>query len=316
MAINRGNFFIFLTLFLLFFPIVTEAEGEESSKDGKENRSEKSGVFDFSTKTVLLNSGYSMPLYGIGTYSLTGQVCKEALKMALKEGVRLIDTAFMYGNEREVGEAIKESGVSRSEIFLITKLYPTQYQDAKAAIKQAYDKLDIVYLGYIDLVLLHHPGEGDVKAYKELEEEVKRGRIRSLGLSNYYIKELKEFLPKVSIKPSLVQNEVHPYYQEQGVIPFIQRQGLVTQSWYPLGGRGYQEELFKDKTLTLIAKRHNVSVAQVMLRWALQRSIAVIPGSKNPEHIKENTSLFNFTLEESEMNDIARLDRGEKHDWY
>jgi diketogulonate reductase-like aldo/keto reductase len=165
-------------------------------------------------------------------------------------------------------------------------------------------------------MLLHHPGTDDVKAYKAMETYVEQGKIRSLGLSNWYVDELTEFLPLVTITPALVQNEIHPYYQEQDVVPFIQGKGIVVQCWYPLGGRGHTAELLGDETIRSIAEAHGVSSAQVILRWDLQRGIVVIPGSSNPEHIKENLDLFGFELSDEEMAAISALDRGEKHDWY
>ncbi len=149
-----------------------------------------------------------------------------------------------------------------------------------------------------------------------MEKYVAEGKIRSLGLSNWYIEELTEFLPQVSITPALVQNEIHPYYQEQEVVPFIQEKGIAVQCWYPLGGRGYTKELLNNEVILQIAEKHGVSAAQVILRWDLQRGIIVIPGSSNPEHIKENLDLFGFELSEEEMEQIRSLDRNEKHDWY
>jgi diketogulonate reductase-like aldo/keto reductase len=149
-----------------------------------------------------------------------------------------------------------------------------------------------------------------------MEEYVKQGKIRSLGLSNWYIEELTDFLPQVNIMPSLVQNEIHPYYQEKEVVPFIQEKGIVMQCWYPLGGRGHTAELLGDETITAIAQAHGVSSAQVILRWDLQRGITVIPGSSNPDHIRENLDLFDFELSSEEMKRISDLDRNEKHDWY
>ncbi|WP_303162578.1 aldo/keto reductase [uncultured Sutterella sp.] len=271
------------------------------------------GGFNMKTRTVELQNGIHIPIYGIGTYSLHGDRCISSVLEALKNGVRLIDTAHIYGNEREVGEAVRRSGIPRNEIFVITKLYPNQYSDPKAAIDESLERLNI---GTVDMVLLHHPGSDDVKAYHALEEAVKTGRIRTLGLSNWYEKELKDFLPHVSIKPALVQNEIHPYYQEQDVVPFIQKLGITVQAWYPLGGRGYTEALLSDPVLNEIGRAHGKSAAQVILRWDLQRGIVVIPGSSNPAHIRENTEIFDFELSVEEMNRIAKLDRAEKHDWY
>ncbi|MCI8553681.1 MAG: aldo/keto reductase [Clostridiales bacterium] len=269
--------------------------------------------FNFQTRTVLLNSGYSMPIYGIGTYSLSGEVCVQSVSTALANGVRLIDTAYMYHNEKSVGEAVRRSGIPREDIFVTTKLYPSQFANAEAAIEEALDRLDI---GYIDMMLLHHPGEGDVEAYQAMEQAVSEGKIRSLGLSNWYVRELEEFLPQISLQPALVQNEIHPYYQENDVIPYIQDLGIVVQGWYPLGGRGHTEELLGNEIIADIAQAHGKSTAQVILRWNLQKGVAVIPGSSNPEHIRENTELFDFELTGEEMARLHALDRGEKHDWY
>ena len=269
--------------------------------------------FNFDTKTVTLNSGYEMPLNGIGTYSLTGDECYNSITSALNSGVRLIDTAYMYNNEEEVGRAIRDSGIPREEIFVITKIYPSQFNNPEEAIEMALDKLNI---GYIDMMLLHHPGTNDVNAYKTMENYVKQGKIHSIGLSNWYIEELEEFLPQVEITPALVQNEIHPYYQELDVVPYIQSKGIVVQGWYPFGGRGNTSELLNDETIVDIANAHNVSSVQVILRWNLQRGVVVIPGSSNPEHIKENTEIYDFELTDEEIKKIEGLNRDEKHDWY
>lgn len=263
---------------------------------------------------VSLNSGYEMPILGLGTYSLTGDTCKKAVMSALSQGYRLIDTAHMYGNEREIGEAIRESGVPREDIFVITKIYPgTQYANPEQAIQESLDKLDI---GYIDMMLLHHPGANDVKAYKAMEKFVEQGKIRSVGLSNWYIEEIDDFIARVNIMPALVQNEIHPYYQERSVVPHMHKLGIVMQAWYPFGGRGHTGAIFENETISGIARAHGVTSAQAVLRWHLQRGVVAIPGSSNPDHIRENISVFHFSLSDDEMSAIAALDRNEKHDWY
>lgn len=296
---------VLLTAFVLLFALTTHAESAQA------------GVFDFENRTVLLNSGYAMPIMGLGTYALDHDTCVSSVMALLEGGGRLIDTAYMYGNEEAVGEGVRrgmaEYGIPREDIFVITKIYPSQFSDPEAAIDMALQKLDI---GYIDMMLLHHPGANDVKAYKAMEQYVEAGKIHSLGLSNWYVEELTTFLPQVTVMPALVQNEIHPYYQEQDVVPFIQEKGIVVQCWYPLGGRGYTAELLGNEMIQAIAAAHGVSAAQVILRWDLQRGIVVIPGSSNPEHIRENLDLFGFELSEEEMRQIAALDRGEKHDWY
>ncbi|MDD3222893.1 MAG: aldo/keto reductase [Lachnospiraceae bacterium] len=287
----------------------TNMESEQESTMLSEN----AGNLNFETKTVKLNSGYEMPINGIGTYSLLDQECIDSVTEALNRGVRLIDTAYMYHNEEQVGEAVRNSGIPREEIFVTTKLYPNQFADAEAAIDEALAKMDIEY---IDLMLLHHPGDGDVEAYKAMEKAVEEGKIRSIGLSNWYVEELEDFLPQVTITPALVQNEIHPYYQENDVIPYIQDLGIVVQGWYPLGGRGHTADLLGDEVISGIAASHGKSSAQVILRWNLQKGVVVIPGSSNPEHIQENTELYDFELTDEEMEQINALDRGEKHDWY
>jgi len=291
---------------LLLWPLAGIAEGNDMT-----------GVFDFESGKVRLNSGYDMPIVGLGTYALDHDTCVNSVMALLENGGRLIDTAYMYGNEEAVGEGVRrgmaEYGIPREDIFVITKIYPSQFGDPEAAIDMALEKLDI---GYIDMMLLHHPGANDVKAYKAMERYVDAGKIRSLGLSNWYVEELTEFLPQVTVMPALVQNEIHPYYQERDVVPFIQDKGIVVQCWYPLGGRGYTAELLGNEAIRAIAAAHGASAAQVVLRWDLQRGIVVIPGSSNPEHIRENLDLFGFELSEEEMGQIAALDRGEKHDWY
>ena len=291
----------FITLLLIFI----------TSINIKAEANNMKGNFNFNTKTVTLNNGYEIPLNGIGTYSLLNEVCYNSVLYALQNGVRLIDTAYIYRNEEEVARAVRDSKIDRKDIFVITKLYPNQYNDAENAINEALKKL-----GYIDMMLLHHPGNNDVKAYKAIEKAVKEGKIKSIGLSNWYIKELKEFLPKINIMPALVQNEIHPYYQDTEVVEYIQSLGIAVQAWYPLGGRGHQRELLNDSVLKEIAKKHNKSVAQIILRWHLQRGVIVIPGSSNRAHIIENTELYDFELSDNEMRKISKLNRNEKHDWY
>lgn len=189
-------------------------------------------AFNLETKTVRLNSGYDMPVLGIGTYSLSDEVCASSVATSLKAGGRLIDTASIYGNEVGVGQGIRQSGVPREEVFVTTKLYMNQYADAAAAIDEALEKLGVEY---IDLMLLHHPGDNDVEAYRAMEKAVEEGKIRSVGLSNWYAEELETFLPQVTITPAVIQNEIHPYYQENDVIPYLQEKGIVVEGWYPLG---------------------------------------------------------------------------------
>ena len=295
----------------------TASDAADSGAETGEETNAKA-EFDFETKTVMLNSGYEMPINGLGTYSLHGDECINSVKSALSNGVRLIDTASAYGNEEEIGQAVREAideGIIRREdIFVMTKIYPgSEMENPEQSIQACLDRLDI---GYVDLMLLHHPDPNDVEAYKVMEQFVEEGKIRSIGLSNWYVEELTEFLPQVDTVPALVQNEIHPYYQENDVIPFIQELEIVVQGWYPLGGRGHTGELLGDPVISEIARAHGISPAQVILRWNLQKGVVVIPGSSNPDHIRENTELYHFSLTEDEMARIGSLDRSEKHDWY
>lgn len=274
---------------------------------------EDSTSFDLEKKVVLLNSGYEMPVAGLGTYALSDEQCYVSVTALLESGGRLIDTASYYGNEESVGRAIRDSDVPREEIFVTTKIYPTEFYDPEGAIERCLERLDI---GYIDLMLLHHPGSGDVEAYLAMERAAADGKIRSLGLSNWYIEELEEFLPQINIIPAVVQNEIHPYYQEQDVVPYIQTLGIVVNGYSPFGGRGHTRELFSDEVISAIAEEHGVTSAQVILRWNLERGVVVNPGSSDPDHIRENLDIFDFELSDAEMAQIAELDRGEKHEWY
>lgn len=260
-----------------------------------------------------LNSGDDLPVVGLGTYALYGKACTNAVISAVKSGYRLIDTASFYGNEREVGEGIRKSGIAREAIFVQTKLYPDQYDHAAKAIDEALEKLNI---GYIDMMLLHHPAANDSAAYSAIEKAMREGKVRNAGISCYYIQETNSFLPKVSIKPALIQNEIHPYYQDSQVIEHIQNKGIVVQGWYPLGGRGHVRAMLDDPLLKEIAAAHGKSAAQVILRWHVQKGVCVIPGSSDPKHIQENISIFDFALTDQEMGSIAMLDKKEKHDWY
>ena len=300
-----------------------QTAGNETVNDNGESETDSvesgEGLFDLTQgengkpSVITLSSGYTMPVLGLGTYSLHGDECINAILSAIKLGYRKFDTATFYGNEEEVGEAIRRSGVPREEFFICTKLYPNEFGHAEEAIEASLARLDI---GYVDLMLLHHPGRNDVEAYKAMERAVAAGKIRSLGVSNYYIKEMTEFLPKVSIKPVMTQNEIHPYYQEKEVREYMHRNGIVIEGWYPFGGRGYTKAMFSNETLKEIAEAHGKSPAQVILRWDLQHGVAVIPGSSNPDHQKENISVFDFELTPEEMARIDALDRNEKHDWY
>lgn len=284
----------YIDLMLLHHPGDGDVEAyhalEEAVEDGKVHSIGLSNWYVEELEEFLPQVNIT-PAVGLGTYSLHGSTCTNAVRTAIENGYRLIDTASFYGNEKEVGKGIKASGISREEIFVTTKLYPNQYGHAARAIDEALRKLDI---GYIDLMLLHHPGAGEINAYREIEKAIDAGKIRSAGVSCYYIRETDAFLKNVSTPPALIQNEIHPYYQDTDVVRHIQSlsQKIVVQSWYPLGGRGYTGPMLNNRVIDEIAGRYGKSPAQVILRWDLQNGVAVIPGSSSPKHIREN--IFHF----------------------
>ncbi len=296
---------------------------KDDNQEPSHTESSGKGKFDLSAgvngqpPVIKLSSGYDMPIIGLGTYSLHGEKCVNAILSAIRLGYRKFDTASFYGNEEEVGQAIRqaisEGLVKREDVFVTTKLYPNEFAEADKNIERCLRKLDI---GYIDLMLLHHPGSHDVEAYKVMERYVEQGKIHSLGVSNYYIKEMTDFLPQVDIKPVLDQNEIHPYYQDKAVIEYLHENEIIVEAWYPLGGRGYNTELMKEPVIIDIARNHGKSLVQTILRWDLQNGVVVIPGSSNPAHQKENISIFDFELTQEEMERINALERREKHDWY
>ncbi len=294
-----------------------EASGE--SENVSEDKDTKSIEFNLENGTVLLNNGIEMPILGIGTFSLSNSQASDSVYWALRDGYRLIDTAMIYGDEEGVGEgirrAIDEGFVTREEIFVTTKMWTSDYDNGDAAINASLDRLG---LDYIDLMILHHSQpENDVKAYQAMEKAVEDGRLRSIGLSNYYEPEdFDRVANAVTIPPALLQNETHPYHQSHEMRDHIAQYGTVLESWFPLGGRGHTQELFDDPTISGIAEAHGKSSAQVILRWHLQDGHIAIPGSSNEEHIQENFDIFDFELTDEEMQQMSALEKNERHgDW-
>ena len=275
-------------------------------------RVSKVSDFDFESKTVLLNNGIKMPILGIGTFKLSVQEAENSVYWALRDGYRLIDTAQMYRNETGVGRgiqrAINEGFVTREEIFVTTKIWISDYPNADVAVNRSLESLG---LDYIDLMILHfsHPAD-DVDAYHALEGAVQDGRIRCIGLSNYYEPEdFDRVIFQTSILPVILQNETHPYHQSGLMKKHIAQYGTVIESWFPLGGRGNTQTLFNDETISGLALKHGKSSAQIILRWHLQSGNIAIPGSSNESHILENWQIFDFELSEEEMNAIAGLEQ-------
>ena len=275
--------------------------------------------FDLDAGTVTLNNGVSMPILGIGTFALSDSEAEESVYWALRDGYRLIDTARIYGDEAGVGRAIRraidEGFVTREEIFVTTKMWTSDYDNGDAAINASLERLG---LDYIDLMILHHSQpENDVAAYKAMEQAVADGRLKAIGLSNYYDPDdFDRMVNSTSILPAVLQNETHPYYQSADMKEHIAQYGTVLESWFPLGGRGNTQTLFNDPVISAIAAAHGKTSAQVILRWHLQDGHIAIPGSHNEKHIQENFNIFDFELTPDEMMQIAALDKNERlGDW-
>lgn len=257
--------------------------------------------------TITLNNDVEMPMAGIGTFLLTPDEAEASCLRALECGCRLIDTANAYVNERAVGRAIKKSGLKREEVFLETKLWPSFYEQPDA-VEKTLARLDT---DYIDLLLIHQPAGNYVAGYRMMEKAYREGKVRAIGLSNFSVEQIKEILAVCEVKPAVLQTEVHPYYQEKALKEFLASEGIVIQAWYPLGHG--DKALLEESAFAELAQKYGKSNAQIILRWHIQAGNIVIPGSKDPAHIKDNFALFDFELTEEEMSRIAALDKGVRY---
>lgn len=256
---------------------------------------------------VLLNNGVKMPMAGIGTFLLSPQEAESAVSSALKDGYRLIDTANAYMNEKAVGRAIKKSGLDRKEIFLETKIWPSFYEQ-EDAVEKTLERLDT---DYIDLLLIHQPAGNYVAGYQLMEKAYKEGKVKAIGLSNFNKEQIEEILAVCEVKPTVLQTEVHPYYSEKELKEFLTEKEIFLQAWYPLGHG--DAGLLHEPVFAKLGEKYHKSAAQIILRWHIQDGNIVIPGSKNPAHIRDNLDLFDFTLDENEMEEIAVLDKGKRY---
>ncbi len=300
--------------------VETPQEDSSSAESGDagqptEDFADMNTEFDLEKGTVRLNNGIEMPILGIGTFRLSDEQAENSVYWALRDGYRLIDTARIYGNEVGVGRgiqrAIDEGFVTREEIFVTTKMWTDDYDDGDSAIENSLNRLG---LDYIDLMILHHSAPGsDVEAYQAMERAVEDGKLRSIGLSNYYTPEdFDRLVEATTIVPVLLQNETHPYHQSMEMKEHLKKYGTVMESWFPLGGRGNTQTLFNNETIVSIAEAHGKTSAQIILRWHLQAGNIAIPGSSNEDHIQENYEIFDFELSEEEMQRMSDLDRNER----
>lgn len=286
--------------------------GSQNENNG--NTESKVSPFDFEKKTVMLNSGYEMPIIGIGTYLLSTAQAEESVYNALHCGMRLIDTADIYGNERGVARGIQRAmadfGIRREDIFVTSKLWTSSFDRADEEVDERLERLG---LEYVDLLLLHHAASNDEHAYQAMERGVQAGKLHSIGISNFYEDDINRIMNIATIPPAILQNETHLYHQSRSVKAYIAPLGTILESWFPLGGRGRGiRTLTSDETVTNIASAHGKSPCQVLLRWQLQTGNIAIPGSTNAAHIAEDYDIFNFELTNAEMQQLDGLDRNQR----
>ena len=257
---------------------------------------------------VTLNNGVKMPLEGFGVFQVPDPAqCEQAVLDAIASGYRLIDTAAAYMNEKAVGEAIKKSGVPREELFITTKLWvqDASYEAAKKAIQTSLDNLG---LSYLDLYLIHQPMSDYVGAYRAMEEAYKEGKLKAIGVCNFYPHRLADLCETVEVIPAVNQVELHPFFQQENALALMKEYGVVPEAWGPFaeGNHG----IFTHPVLTAIGQKYGKSAAQVALRWNVQRGVVVIPNSVHKERIEQNMNIWDFQLSDEDMAEIAKLDIG------
>ena len=258
-------------------------------------------------KYAELNNGVKMPMEGVGTFLMTSDEAEASALSALESGYRLIDTANAYCNEKAVGRAMKRSGLPRGEIFLETKLWPAFYEQEDAVEKT----LERLGTDYIDLLLIHQPAGNYHAGYRLMEKAYKEGKVRAIGISNFTKAQVEKLLSACEAKPTVLQTELHPYNQEPELKKFLSENGIVPQAWYPLGHG--DKALGAEPLFSELGKKYGKTNQQIILRWHIQTGNIVIPGSKNPEHIKSNFDLFDFALTDEEMARIAQINKNVRY---
>ena len=254
-----------------------------------------------------LNNSLKCPVIGIGTFMLSPAEAENSVREALKMGYSLVDTANAYVNERAVGRGIKESSVKREDVFLSTKLWPSEYENPKA-VDETLARLGV---DYVDLLYIHQPAGNWLAGYRQLEKAYKAGKAKAIGISNFEGKYIAELETKWEIPPQFMQAEAHPYFTQTELRKTLDKYGIKLMSWYPLGHG--DKALLREPVFAALGQKYGKTPAQVILRWHTQMGFAVIPGSRNVEHIRDNLDILDFALTEAEMAEIARLDRGERY---
>lgn len=256
---------------------------------------------------LTLNNGVQMPLVGFGTFMLSGETCTNAVATAIESGYRMIDTAEAYGNEKEVGKGIWQSGVDRRELFLVTKVNFKSYENAERTVMQSLANLQTDYL---DLLLLHWPFANYYAAWQSLEKLYADGRIRAIGVSNFEPDQLIDLIAYHKVIPAVNQIETNLYCQRNTERTWMDKKQVAHMAYAPLG-QGNRNEMFGEPAVLTLAEKYGKTPAQIMLRFLMQKGIVIIPRSTQPEHIKENVNLFDFSLNVYEMAQLSALDRNE-----
>ena len=258
-------------------------------------------------ESITLNNGITCPLIGIGTFMLAPADAQNSVREALKMGYRLIDTANAYVNERACGRGMRQSGVRREEIFLSTKLWPSEYENPNAV----DETLERLGTDYVDLLYIHQPAGNWLAGYRQLEKAYRAGKAKSIGISNFEGKYIAELETRWEIAPQFMQAEAHPYFTQSELRKTLDKYGIRLMSWYPLGHG--DKALLQEPVFAELGKKYGKTPAQVILRWHTQMGFVVIPGSKNVDHIRDNLDILDFTLTDAEMAQIAKLDKGERY---
>ncbi len=258
-------------------------------------------------ESITLNNGIKCPVIGLGTFTLAPADAQNSVREALKMGYTLVDTANAYVNERAVGRGIKESGLKREEVFISTKLWPSEYENENA-VDETLERLGV---DYVDLLYIHQPAGNWLAGYRQLEKAYREGKAKSIGISNFEGEYIDELQHKWEIAPQFIQVEAHPYFTQQELRKTLCKYGIRLMSWYPLGHG--DKSLMEEPVFAELGKKYGKTPAQVILRWHTQMGFVVIPGSKNVAHIKDNLDILDFKLTDSEMNEIAKLDCGKRY---
>lgn len=258
-------------------------------------------------ETIRLNNNLECPVVGIGTFMLSPADAENSVREALKMGYRLIDTANAYVNERAVGRGMKESNVNREEIFLSTKLWPSEYENPNA-VDETLERLGVEY---VDLLYIHQPAGNWLAGYRQLEKAYREGKAKAIGISNFEGKYIAELETQWEIAPQFIQVEAHPYFTQTELRKTLDKYGIRLMSWYPLGHG--DKSLINEPVFAELGKKYLKTPAQVILRWHIQMGFVVIPGSKNVDHIRDNLNILDFTLTDEEMAEIAKLDKGVRY---